>query len=52
MRTSPGTPRGASIYGYMYDIDTEALSLVVEDEPAPTERGSGRPDLTCGARRA
>ncbi len=38
MRTSPGTPRRASIYGYMYDIDAEALSLVVEDAAAPTGR--------------
>jgi carbonic anhydrase len=31
MRASAGTPRQASIYGYLYDIDTGALSLVVED---------------------
>jgi carbonic anhydrase len=34
MRMSAGTPRRAAIYGYLYDIDAEALSLVVEDEPA------------------
>jgi carbonic anhydrase len=38
LRRSAGTPRQASIYGYMYDIDTEALSLVVEDKTAPTQR--------------
>ena len=33
MRTSAGTPRQASIYGYMYDIDADALTLVVENHP-------------------
>ena len=37
MRMSAGTPRQVSIYGYMYDIDTETLSLVVEDKAAPTQ---------------
>ena len=40
MRMSPGTPRKVAIYGYMYDIDIEALSLIVEDKTAPTQRGS------------
>ena len=31
MRESKGTPRNANIFGYVYDIDTEELSLVVED---------------------
>jgi carbonic anhydrase len=39
MRMSAGTPRQAAIYGYMYDIDAEALSLVVQDKPASTQRG-------------
>jgi carbonic anhydrase len=42
LRSSAGTPRRAAIYGYMYDIDTDALSLVVEDEAAPTQRSSAR----------
>ena len=42
MRMSAGTPRQVSIYGYMYDIDTEALTLVIEDTPALVERGSAR----------
>jgi carbonic anhydrase len=42
MRTSAGTPRHAAVYGCMYDIDTDALSLVVEDEAAPTQRSSAR----------
>ena len=42
VRTSAGTPRQVSVYGYMYDIDTEALSLVVEDSAAPTQRSSAR----------
>ena len=37
MRMSPGTPRQAAIYGYMYDIDAETLSLVVEDKPASVQ---------------
>jgi carbonic anhydrase len=41
-RVSAGTPRQVPIYGYMYDIDTETLSLVVEDEPASTRRSSVR----------
>jgi carbonic anhydrase len=39
MRMSAGTPRRAAIYGYLYDIDAEALSLVVEDIAAATEKG-------------
>ena len=31
MRASLGTPRHANVYGYVYDIDTHALTLVVED---------------------
>ena len=42
MRTSAGTPRKVPIYGYMYDIDAEALSLVVEDKTGPTQRASAR----------
>jgi carbonic anhydrase len=35
VRDSDGTPPHVSIYGYVYDIDTEELSLVVEDMGAP-----------------
>jgi carbonic anhydrase len=42
MRTSAGTPRKAAIYGYMYDIDAESLSLIVEDKTAPAQPGSAR----------
>ena len=31
VRESPGTPKHVNIYGYVYDIDTSELSLVVED---------------------
>ena len=34
VRESKGTPRGVNIYGYLYDIDTDRLSLVTEDEAA------------------
>ena len=32
MRESKGTPKHANIYGYLYHIDTNELSLVVEDK--------------------
>jgi len=31
LRESPGTPKAVNIYGYLFNIDTEALSLIVED---------------------
>jgi carbonic anhydrase len=31
LRESKGTPKNVNIYGYLFDIDTEALSLIVED---------------------
>jgi carbonic anhydrase len=34
IREAKGTPRNVNIYGYLYDIDTEALTLVVEDRAA------------------
>ncbi len=34
MRESKGTPKHANIYGYLYDIDTNELTLVVEDKIA------------------
>jgi carbonic anhydrase len=39
-RTSAGTPREVAIYGCVYDIDAETLSLVVEDLPAAAGRGA------------
>ncbi len=47
VRSSPGTPRDVAIYGYVYDIDAEALTLVVEDAPAATRR---RPASSSGRR--
>jgi len=32
LRESKGTPKQVNIYGYVYDIDTDELSLVVEDK--------------------
>jgi len=34
VRRSKGTPKHANIYGYVYNIDTGELSLVVEDKGA------------------
>ena len=36
IRESPGTPRHVHVYGYMYDIDTETLTKVIDD-PASIE---------------
>jgi carbonic anhydrase len=33
LRESKGTPKHANIYGYLFNIDTEALTLIVEDRP-------------------
>ena len=36
LRESKGTPKQVNIYGYVYDIDTDELSLVIEDKaPLP-----------------
>jgi carbonic anhydrase len=35
LRESKGTPKNVNIYGYLFDIDTEALTLIVEDRAAP-----------------
>jgi carbonic anhydrase len=31
LRESKGTPKKVKIYGYLFNIDTEALTLIVED---------------------
>jgi hypothetical protein len=36
VRESKGTPQDVNIYGYLYNIDTNELSLVAED------KGNGR----------
>jgi carbonic anhydrase len=41
LRESKGTPKKAKIYGYLFDIDTEALTLIVEDNPAQGEETQG-----------
>ena len=36
VRESKGTPKHVNIYGYVYNIDTDELSLVLEDAgPSP-----------------
>ena len=38
VRESRGTPQHVNIYGYVYDINTDELSLVVEDKsPSPAQ---------------
>jgi carbonic anhydrase len=34
LRVSRGTPKNVDIYGYLFNIDTEALTLIVEDRAA------------------
>lgn len=36
LRESKGTPRDVNIYGYLFNIDTEALTLIVEDRATAT----------------
>ena len=38
VRNSKGTPRHANVYGFFYDIDTELLTLVVEDRGSLSDR--------------
>src|SRR5215467_4363200 len=35
LRESKGTPKNVNIYGYLFNIDTETLTLLVEDLVAP-----------------
>ncbi len=32
VKEAPGTPRGVNIYGYVYNVDTEQLTLVTQDK--------------------
>jgi carbonic anhydrase len=38
VRKSKGTPKGTKIYGYLFNIDSEALTLIVEDIPTQGEK--------------
>ena len=38
VRNSKGTPRHANVYGFFFDIDTERLTLVVEDRGSVNDR--------------
>jgi len=38
VRNSKGTPRYANVYGFFYDIDSERLTLVVEDRGSSSDR--------------
>ena len=50
IRESGGTPRHVNIYGFVYDIDKEDLTLVVEDRRATDGDGCrARPDLRDAA---
>jgi carbonic anhydrase len=45
MRDSDGTPPHVNIYGYVYNIDTQELSLVVEDIRADSAVRVNRPGV-------
>lgn len=50
IRESGGTPRHVNIYGFVYDIDKEDLTLVVEDRgPTDGDGRRARPDLRDAA---
>ena len=38
VRESPGTPQHVNIFGYVYDIDTQMLSFVAEDQGIHTNQ--------------
>lgn len=40
VRASKGTPQNVDIYGYVYNIDTDELSLVTQDKGAPVQIGA------------
>lgn len=40
VRASKGTPHNVDIYGYVYNIDTDELSLVTQDKGAPVQIGA------------
>jgi len=39
IRDSQGTPKRVNIYGYLFNIDDETLTLVVEDRMKEEEQG-------------
>ena len=48
-RESKGTPKNVNIYGYLFNIDTEALTLIVEDRAAPRCGQATIPEKKTGA---
>lgn len=49
VRKSKGTPKQVDIYGCVYDINTEELSLVVEDKSLSPAQVDGQPGNARGA---
>lgn len=41
VRESKGTPKHVNIYGYLFNIDTETLTLIVEDRASSRARHDG-----------
>ena len=52
VRKSKGTPKHVNIYGYVYDINTDELSLVVEDKSLSPTQVDGPPGDTRGCKGA
>ena len=50
VKKSKGTPKHVNIYGYVYDINTDELSLVVEDKSKSSAQVDGQPGDARGAR--
>ena len=50
VRKSKGTPKHVNIYGYVYDINTDELSLVVEDRSQSPAVINGCPGDAGGRR--
>ena len=49
VRESRGTQKHVNLYGYVYDIDTDELSLVVEDKSPSSGQVHGQADGVRGA---
>jgi carbonic anhydrase len=49
VRKSKGTPRHVNIYGYVYDINTDELSLVVDDKSQASALAGKQSHNTRGA---
>jgi carbonic anhydrase len=47
LRESKGTPKHVNIYGYLFDIDTESLTLIVTDRAFDEARPNSKGEQPC-----